>query len=124
MPARTPADLDLQLIAAINAGDVDMAVGYYEPGAALVSERGTTVFGTEAIREVFSRFMTIRPKVSIEVPLVIESGDTALVHSKWTSVGTGADGNRVDFAGQATEVMRRQADGTWLFVIDNPYGAP
>ena len=65
MPARTPADVDLQLIAAINVGDVDCAVGYYEPGAALVSERGTTVTGTEAIREVLSRFMAIRPKVSI-----------------------------------------------------------
>ncbi len=99
-------------------------MGYYEPGAALVSERGTTVTGTEAIREVLSRFMAIKPKVTIEVPLVIESGDTALVHSKWTTVGTDADGNRVDFAGQATEVMRRQADGTWLFVVDNHFGAP
>ena len=97
---------------------------YYEPGAALVSERGTTVTGTEAIREVLSRFMAIRPKMTIEVPLVIESGDTAMVHSKWTTVGTDADGKRVDFAVQATGVMRRQADGTWLFVIDNPYGAP
>ena len=91
---------------------------YYEPGEAIVSERGTTVTGTEAIREVLSRFMAIRPKMSIKAPLVIESGDTAMAHSKWTTVGTDADGNRVDFAGQATEVMRRQADGTWLFVID------
>ncbi len=124
MPARTPADVDLQLIAAVNAGDVDTAVGCYEPGAALVYPQGTTVTGTKAIREVLSGFMATKPKVTIEVPLVIESGDTALVHSKWTTVGTDADGNRADFEGQATEVMRRQADGTWLFVIDNPYGAP
>ena len=124
MPANTPADVDLQLIAAVNAGDVNSAVGYYEPGAVLVSERGTTVTGTEAIREVLSGFMAIKPKMTIEVPLVIESGDTALVHSKWTTVGTDADGNRVDFAGQGTEVMRRQPDGNWLFVIDNPFGAP
>ncbi len=124
MPARTPADIDLQLIAAVHAGDVDRAVGYYEPGAALVSERGSTVTGTEAIREVLSGFMVIKPKVTIEVTLVIESGDTALVYAKWTSVGTDAGGNRVDFAGQSTEVVRRQADGSWLFVIDNPFGAP
>ena len=122
MPANTPADVDFLLIAAINAGDVDGAVGYYEPGAALVSERGTTATGTEAIREVLLGFMAIKPRMTIEVPLVIESGDTALLYSKWTTVGTDADGNRVDFAGQATEVVRRQADGTWLFVIDNLYG--
>ena len=122
MPAKTPADVDHQLIAAINAGDVDSAVRCYEPGAALLSERGTTVTGTDAIREVLSGFLAIKPRMTIEVPLVIESGDTALLHSKWTTVGTDADGNRVDFAGQATEVVRRQADGSWLFVIDNPYG--
>ena len=124
MPANTPADVDHQLIAAINAGDVDSAVRCYEPGAALVSERGTTAIGTTAIREVLLGFMAIKPKMTIEVPLVIESGDTALLHAKWTTVGTDADGNRVDFAGQSTEVVRRQADGTWLFVIDNPFGAP
>ena len=48
MPANTPADVDLQLIAAVNAGDVDSAVDYYEPGAVLVSVPGTTVIGTEA----------------------------------------------------------------------------
>ena len=122
MPAKTPADVDHQLIAAINAGDVDAAVAYYEPGAVLVSERGMTVTGTDAIREVLSGFLAIKPKMTIEVPLVIESGEMALLHSKWTTVGTDADGNQVDFAGQATEVVRRQADGTWLFVIDNPYG--
>ncbi len=124
MPARTPADVDLQLIAAINVGDVDSAVGCYEPGAALVYPQGTTVTGTEAIREVLSQFMAIRPEMDINVLLVIESGDTALVHSKWTTVGTDTDGNQVDFAGQGTEVVRRQADGTWLFIIDNPFGAP
>ncbi len=124
MPARTPADVDLQLTAAVNAGDVDSAVGCYEPGAVLVFPRGTTVTGTEAIREVLSGFMATRPKMTIEVLLVIESGDTALLHAKWTSVGTDAAGNRVDVAGQSTEVVRRQADGTWLFVIDNPFSAP
>ena len=124
MPANTPADVDHQLIAAVNAGDVDSAVRCYEPGATLVSERGTTAIGTKAIREVLLGFMAIKPKMTIEVPLVIESGDTALLHAKWTTVGTDADGNRVDFAGQSTEVVRRQADGTWLFVIDNPFGAP
>ncbi len=87
MPANTPADVDHQLIAAINAGDVDSAVRCYEPGAALVSERGTTATGTEAIREVLSGFMAIKPKMTIEVPLVIESGDTALVHSKLDNRG-------------------------------------
>ena len=124
MPANTPAEVDLQVIAAINAGDIEGAVARYEPGAAFVSEPGTTVTGTEAIREVMTSFVAMKPKLTIEVTLVVESGDTALLHSKFTGSGTDPDGNPTDFTGQGIEVVRRQANGTWLFVIDNPFGAP
>ena len=42
--------------------------GYYEDGAAFVSEQGTTVTGSEAIREVLSGFMTTKPKMTTEAP--------------------------------------------------------
>ena len=43
-------------------------------------------------------------------------------------VGTGAspaltpDGKSVTMTGRSAEVVRRQADGTWKFMIDNPRG--
>ena len=36
--------------------------------------------------------------------------------------GTAADGSEVNLTGQTSDVVRRQADGTWLLVIDNPFG--
>ena len=36
-------------------------------------------------------------------------------------MGTGPDGKAVSMAGQSTEVVRRQPDGTWRYVVDNPY---
>jgi ketosteroid isomerase-like protein len=53
----------------------------------------------------------------------VHSGDVALLRSKWSLAGTGPDGKPVAMSGNGTEVVRRQADGTWLFVIDNPAGA-
>jgi ketosteroid isomerase-like protein len=38
--------------------------------------------------------------------------------------GTDADGEPVEMSGQGQEVVRLQSDGTWKFVIDNPWGAP
>jgi hypothetical protein len=29
----------------------------------------------------------------------------------------------MEFGGLSTDVLRQQPDGTWLSVIDNPYGA-
>ena len=121
MPAHKPDEADLLIIEALNAGDVEAALAFYEPGATFVPELGKAATGTSAIREVLNGFLALKPRLTIEVPQVIESGDLALLCSRWTLKGTGPDGNPVDMAGQGAEVVRRQADGTWRFVIDNPF---
>jgi ketosteroid isomerase-like protein len=35
---------------------------------------------------------------------------------------TGPDGKPAQVSGQSVEVVRRQANGDWLFVIDEPFG--
>ncbi len=48
--------------------------------------------------------------------------DLALVTGIWSFDGTGPDGEPVQLAASNADVLRRQADGTWRFVIDNPWG--
>ena len=122
MPARTPADANHQVVAAINAADIEAALALYESGATFVAEPGRSVTGTAAIREVMEGFLTMKPSMTVEVPIVVESGDTALMHSHWTLKGTGPDGSPVEMDMRGTEVVRRQADGTWKFIVDNPFG--
>jgi uncharacterized protein (TIGR02246 family) len=121
MPARRPEETDLLVIEALNAGDVEAALAFYEPGATFVPEPGKAATGLEAIREVLNGFLALRPRLTIEVPEVTVSGDVALLGSRWTLKGTGPDGSPVDLAGQGAEVVRRQADGGWKFIIDNPF---
>jgi ketosteroid isomerase-like protein len=42
------------------------------------------------------------------------------VHADWSITGTGPDGKPAKMEGRSAEVARRQRDGTWLFLIDNP----
>ena len=50
---------------------------------------------------------------------VIENGDLALHHCSWRAEGpTGSDGA----SGRAADALRRQPDGSWLVIIDNPWG--
>jgi ketosteroid isomerase-like protein len=51
-----------------------------------------------------------------------QANDIALITADWTLKGTGADGKSVQMSGHSVEVARRQGDGTWLFVIDTPWG--
>ena len=124
MPATRPEQCDLMMCAAINAGNLDEAVALYEPNAALIPEVGKTVTGTAAIREALAGMIAMNADITVEVPLVVESGDTALLHSQYVFKGTGPDGSPVNMEGKGVEIVRRQADGTWKFIIDNPFGAP
>jgi ketosteroid isomerase-like protein len=55
--------------------------------------------------------------------MVAQCGDVALLMSKWTLKGTSTEGEPVSIEGQTSDVVRRQADGSWLFAVDNPFGA-
>ena len=122
MPARKPEECDTLLGEALNRGDLETAVALYEPNAAFVQEPGKVVTGHAAIREAMKGFLAIKPKFTIDVSAV-QNGDLAVLRSKWKVNGTGPDGKPVSMSGNGIEVVRRQPDGTWLFVIDNPAGA-
>ena len=69
-------------------------------------------------------YVALKPKFTVKARSV-QSGDgsLALTGLKWSATGTDPAGKPVTMSGNSTEVVRRQSDGTWLFVIDNPRGA-
>jgi uncharacterized protein (TIGR02246 family) len=121
MPAQKPEDCDLLLIEALHAGDLDAAVALYEPNASFLLDSGEVIVGQKAIREVMKAFLALKPKFSMDVKAV-QNGDLAMLRSTWSLKGTGPDGNPVEMSGKSIEVVRRQAGGNWLFVIDDPNG--
>ena len=122
MPANKPEDCDLLVVKAISEGNIEAALALYEPDATFAPEVGKSVQGTAAVREVLNGFMAMKPTLNVTVPNVYQSGDIAILVSNWTMKGTDPDGNPVEESGKGTEVVRRQADGTWKFIIDNPHG--
>jgi uncharacterized protein (TIGR02246 family) len=107
---------------ALNAGDVDALLALYEPTATFTVEPGTIVSGTAAIREALVGFLALKPSISLKPKVIGNAGDVALVSSTWVLEGTGPDGKPVELTGTSAEVVRRQADGTWKFVVDSPWG--
>ena len=122
MPAMKPEDCDLLVAEYINAGNVEAAVDLYEANATFLTEPGKTITGHAAIRALLAGMIAGKPKLSMKVPVVIQNGELALLVSDYTVVMTGADGKPTTISARGTEVVRRQADGTWRFVIDNPTG--
>lgn len=122
MAARTPEDIDRLFAAALNSGSLDELVALYEPQASLMAQPGKLVSGTAAIRDALAQFLAGKPNMSLSAKLVSQSGDLAVVTAKWDLSMTGPDGKPANMTGQSVEVVRRQSDGRWLFVIDLPFG--
>ena len=121
MPATKPEECDILFFDAMDRGDIEAAVALHEPNARWFQESGEVMTGLSEIRAGLQLFMALKPKFTFQVtPLPSGDGSLALTRAKWSLVGIGADGKPVTMAAKSTEVVRRQPDGTWLFVLIAP----
>ena len=108
-PAGNPEDLARFFVLRANAGDVDGLVALYEPDAVLVGSEGQFLIGSAAIRDFYAGLLANQPTfVAGEQRPALRHGDIALTSSRLV--------NGIVTA----EVARQQADGTWLWAIDQP----
>lgn len=124
--ANTPEETGRLIGEAITSADMDAALSLYEPDAtfALPAAFGEgSVTGLDGLREAFGGLLALSPALAVNAEKTLVSGDTALVIGQWTLKGRDPDGNEIDTGGRFADVVRRQSDGAWLFVIDNPNGS-
>ena len=121
MSATKPEEVDALFEKGINAGDVEAVVALYEPEGSLVVAPGQVLTGTDAIRAGIAGFIAAKANLKLEVKNVVAGGDVAMVYNDWSGTMVGPDGAKVEMNGMAIEIVRRQADGSWRFVIDDPY---
>ena len=122
MPANSPQEVTNLVAQRLNRRDLDGIMALYEPNAGLAPQPGQVLQGAADIRQGFAGFIALKPSMNMESDTVIQVDDLAIVYTKWSLSGTTPDGGVINKSGQSTDVMRRQPDGTWLCVIDNPFG--
>jgi len=108
--AMQPEDLTRLFVERANAGDAEGLAALYEPDAVVAYPPGATTVGRAAIRALYEQMVAQRPRFKAEPPLsTLRIGDLAL-----TATRAG------DEAGARAQVARRQADGSWLRILDRP----
>ena len=107
-PATQPEDLGRFFMQRANAGDLEGLMALYEPDAVLAVPGGAQVAGKDAIRQALQRFLDGTADDQRQEPA------RAAVREP------GAHLNEVRGRRSPAEVARRQPDGTWLWVIDQP----
>jgi len=111
-PILDPQDLERQLVIRDNAGDVSGMTALFEPEAVIELNDGRLLRGKGEIHDFFTKLQATgigpegrRFKLGRQRPALM-SGDLALTSTH------SLDGDIT------SEVARRQADGTWLWIID------
>jgi ketosteroid isomerase-like protein len=108
--ALVPEDLTRLFVERANACDASGIAALYEQDAVMAYPPGRQTVGREAIRQLWERVLATAPHFEQEPPLpTLISGDIALTSTP-----------PKDGAGARAQVARRQADGTWLRLLDQP----
>ena len=107
--ALDPQDLARLLVSRANAGDVDGMAALYESDAALACGDGQIAVGTDAIRKFYADLLA--------TGRTFELGEQrpAMLREKVALTST-----RLPTGIVTAEVARKQIDGTWRWVIDQP----
>jgi uncharacterized protein (TIGR02246 family) len=122
MSARNPEEIHSLIAAALNDGDADAFAALHEPTATVVvPPEGRRVTGRDAIHAAIAPVLALRPVMRIEIVDKLQTDGLALTYGHWTL--TGSDGGElIEMSGRGTMVSRRQPDGSWRIVLDNPLG--
>lgn len=108
--AHAPEDLTRLFVERANAGDAAGIAALYEEHAVMAYPPGATTVGRTAIEALWRKVLANGPHFEPESPLpTLTIGDIAL-----TSTAP------KDGAGARAQVARRQPDGTWLRILDQP----
>jgi len=109
-----PEDLTRLFVERANHGDAAGIAELYEEEAVMAYPPGRQTVGRDAIRTLWEGVLANAPHFEPEPPLpTLVSGDIALTSTP------PSDGSRA-----RAQVARRQPDGTWLRLLDQPEFVP
>jgi uncharacterized protein (TIGR02246 family) len=119
-PITDPAQIHDAFMAATNAHDVDALLALYDTSGVAVELDGSQASGAEGMRAMFVRLTGAIAHIDGTTRKLFVAGDVALSSASWTAQIMLPDGTQIEQTGTTAEVSRRQADGTWRMVIDDP----
>lgn len=115
-----PHEMNTIFARAFNTRDINKLLALYEEGAVLRIDAERTFTGKAEIAAELQKVLSMPGKMESHNNFCIEHGNIALLRADYAIVD--AEGATI-FTGSSAEVVRRQPDGSWLYIIDHAMGA-
>jgi ketosteroid isomerase-like protein len=114
MPAKSPEEICHLFKRYMAEGDLDSLLSVYDPEAVFLNWSGEVKKGA-ALREELAHFASVKATFDFNIKQVVQSGEIALMHTEWKVSAP------EPMSVYAIEVARRQPDGTWRWLIGDPF---
>jgi ketosteroid isomerase-like protein len=115
--AKTPEEICSLFKRYMAEGDIESLLSLYDPQAVFLNQSGETKEGSAEIRQELAPLAAARATFDFTIRQVIRAGEIALMHTEWKVTSP------QPMSAYAIEVARRQPDGTWRWLIGDPFTA-
>lgn len=117
----SPAHMNAAFADAFNSRSIANLLQLYQPDAVLRTDGDCPdLAGFAAIEKALTQLLQAPGRMTSHNHFCIVHGDLALLRADWELVAD--DGTHIA-SGSSAELVRKQADGRWLYVIDHAVGA-
>lgn len=117
MTSATADQFSGSFAAAFSSGKLDRVLSHYCPDAVLMDRDGTEHRGHDAIARVYRSLLSLGLRMQVKSRFAVETGEIAMLRNDF-EVFKGQD---VQFKGSSIAVLRRDHEGAWRLLLDQPY---
>src|SRR5215813_1080318 len=115
MPAKNPEEICSLFKQYMAAGDIEGVLSVYDPEIVFLNQTREVVKGKQELKQELGPSAAARARFDFNITQVVQSGDIALMHTQWNISGP------EEISLYAIEVARLQPDGTWRWLIGDPF---
>jgi len=97
----------------------------FDPEAIYIDKEGKTINGFAKIEKVVANLCNMNADIKVYEHKNSPIGnDTMYWSDKWAMTATDPKDNPFKMKCASANLMRKSADGIWLWLVDNPFAAP
>ena len=115
MPARSPEEICRLFQQYMAEGDIESLLSIYDENVVFLNSSGETRRGKQELKQELAPLAAGKASFDFNIKQIIQTGDIALMHTWWNV------SSPQQISVYAIEVARQQADGTWCWLIGDPF---
>ncbi|WP_121966132.1 nuclear transport factor 2 family protein [Myroides sp. N17-2] len=118
---KTPESAVKYFRSCIVNGDLEGALSCFDKDAVYIDRDGSEIRGLDNIKIAMQHLCNWKPEIIGDSHKATIVGDHAIWIDKWSMNAVMPDGNPIEMKGATSCMMKKNDDGLWLWLVDNPF---